>query len=80
VRNWRKDVSLVQEVIIQDVRPHIIEALHVLIIPISQVEADTIISQKARWYLLHGVTLEVEKYPESIENLSFICHSPELLT
>ena len=47
--HWRgrqrgQDVTFVQEVIVKNVCPHIIKALHVLIVSLSEIEADTLVS------------------------------------
>ena len=80
VRQGGKDVSLVEQVVVQDVRPHIIEALHVLVVPLCEVEPDALIGEEAARNLLDRVPLEVEEDAESIQNLALLAHLPELLT
>jgi len=75
-----KDVSLVKQVVVEDVRPYIIEALHVLVVSLCEVEPDAFIGEEATRDLLDRVTLEVEEDAECIQNLALFAHLPELLT
>ena len=61
-----KYVSLVKQVIVKDVRPHIIEALHVLVVPLCEVEPDALIREEAARDLLDRVPLKVEEDAECI--------------
>ena len=75
-----KDVSLVKQVVVEYVRPHIIEALHVLVVSLCEVESDAFIGEEAARDLLDRVPLEVEEDAECIQNLALLAHLPELLT
>ena len=47
-----KDVSLVKQIVVEDIRPHIIEALHVLVVSLCEVEPDAFIGEEAARNLL----------------------------
>ena len=52
VRLGGKDVSLVKQIVVEDIRPHIIEALHVLVVSLCEVEPDAFIGEEAARNLL----------------------------
>lgn len=70
------DVFFVEEVVIQDVGPNVIEAFHILIVAFAEVEFDTVISKEGLWDILHGIALKVEKDAESVQNKTFLSHLP----
>ena len=75
-----KDVSLVKQVVVEDVSPHIIEPFHVFVVPLCEVEPDALIGEEATRNLLNRVPLEVEEDAECIQDLALLPHLSELLT
>lgn len=67
----------IQQIIIQYIRPHIVEPLHVLIVLLRQVELDTVVEQERLRDLLQRVPLKVEEQSERVDHLSFLLHPHE---
>jgi hypothetical protein len=67
-------VLSVEEVVIEDVGPHVIEALHVLPIFVSQVEPDRLVKAETLGDLLNRITLQVEEDAEGVHHSALARH------